>query len=181
MTVEETIKNRRSIRKFQDQEVPDILVRKLIEAAQLAPSAYNAQPSKFVIIKDKETKQKLKANNIFKQDFVYEAPLIIICCADPDVYPKERFDPVFSHATEIGGNIGAVRDLSISTQNLVLMAASLGLGSCYIGLINRNKAKEILDIPRSYVMPFVVIIGYPDEKPESKSRKKIEELIIAEF
>jgi nitroreductase len=181
MTVEETIKIRRSIRKFRSQEVPDILVRKLIEAAQIAPSAYNAQPSKFVIVKDEETKQKLKANNIFKQDFVYEAPLIIICCADPEVYPKERFDPVFSQATEIGGDIGAVRDLSISTQNLVLTAAGLGLGSCYIGLINRNKAKEILNISRSYVLPFAVIIGYPDEKPGPKPRKKIGELIIAEF
>lgn len=181
MTVEEVIKNRRSIRQFRDQEVPEVLIRKLIDSARLAPSAYNAQPAKFVIIKDRSTKQKLKANSIFKHDFVYQAPLIIICCADPEVYPKERFDPVFSNASEIGGDIGAVRDLSISAQNLVLTADSLGLGSCYIGLIDRNKAKEVLGIPGNYVMPFALILGYPNEKPEAKPRKGIEEFISAEL
>ena len=108
MEVKEAIKTRRSIRKFQSKEVPDDLIKELVEAARLAPSAYNAQPSKFVIVKSEATKQKLKDGEIFKQNFVCLAPLIIICLADPGVFPKERFEPTFSKPKEIGGDMGAV-------------------------------------------------------------------------
>jgi len=178
MRIEEAIKKRRSIRRFKDRGVSSLLINKLITAAQLAPSAYNGQPSKFIIVEDKRTKQKFRENNIFKQDFVYQAPVIIICCADPGVYPQEKFNPTYSNAADIGGEIGAVRDLSISTQNLVLMATGLGLGTCYIGLIDRSKTKEIFSIPQNYVIPFAVIVGHPDETPTSTPRKKLAELII---
>jgi nitroreductase len=177
MTVEQAIKNRRSIRKYQGIKVPSSLIKKLLTAAQLAPSAYNAQPSKFIVITDKKIRQKLQDNNIFKHSFVYSAPLLIICCANPEVYPKEKFEPVYSNSAEIGGDVGAVRDLSISTQNLVLMATELGLGTCYIGIVNRNKIKEILNIPKNYVLPFVITVGYPDEKPKPSSRKPLKEII----
>lgn len=178
MNIEEVIKERRSIRKYQEIKVPPDSIAKLIEAARLAPSAYNAQPEKFIIIEAEEIKNKLKDNNIFRQDFVYRAPLIIVCCADPEVYPKEKFDPVFSGAAEIGGELGAVRDLSISAQNLVLMATSLGLGTCYIGLIDRNKIKDILSIPKNYVLPFVILAGFPDEEPKPLLRKEMGEFIL---
>lgn len=180
MQVEEAIKIRRSIRKYQAKAVPDNLIKELIEAARLAPSAYNAQPSRFFIIKDDTAKQKLKDNNIFKQPFIYNSPLIIICCADPDVYPKERFEPTYSKASEIGEKIGAVRDISFASQNLVLRATELGLGTCYIGLFNRDKikAKEVLNIPARYVLPFAILVGYPAEEPKPTPRKKIEEIIL---
>ncbi|MGA2418038.1 MAG: nitroreductase family protein [Candidatus Staskawiczbacteria bacterium] len=178
MKVEDAIKIRRSIRKYKDIAVPEDLINELIEAARLAPSAYNAQPWKFFIVKDKNLKQKLKDNNIFKHPFVYEAPLIIICCGDPDVFPKERFENIYSNASEIGGGVGAVRDVSIASQNLVLRATELGLGTCYIGLVNREKIKEILNIPKNYVLPFAILAGYPDEAPKPTPRKKIDEMLF---
>lgn len=178
MTIFEAIKTRRSIRKFKDKKVSQSLIKKLINTARLAPSAYNAQSSRFIIIDDKAGKQKLKDNNIFRQEFVYQAPLIIICCADTAVYPKERYEPVFSRASEIGGEVGAVRDLAIATQNLVLMATGLGLGSCYIGIINRDKLRKVFNIPKNYVLPFVIIAGYPDEKPGKLVRKNIEHYLF---
>lgn len=110
MSVKTVIKKRRSIRKYQDKKVSNNLIRELIDAARLAPSAYNAQSARFFIVKGVTIKQKLKENNIFKQDFVYTAPIIIVCCADQNVFPKERFEPVYSNPREIGGEIGAVRD-----------------------------------------------------------------------
>jgi nitroreductase len=178
MRIGDIIQKRRSIRKYQNKDIPEDFIEKLIDAARLAPSAYNGQPSKFVVIRDKKIKQMLKDAQSFKHDFVYTAPLIIICCADPEVYPKERFEPTYSNAAEIGGDIGAVRDLSISSQNLVLMATELGLGTCYVGLVDRNKIKEILNIPKNYVLPFVITVGYPDETPGPLIRKDLTDFIL---
>lgn len=177
MNLEEAINQRRSIRKYQDTKVPADFVEKLIAAVRLAPSAYNAQPTKLLIIADEKTKQELRANNIFRQEFVYQAPLIIAFLADPAVYPQEKFEPVFSNAAEIGGEVGAVRDLSISAQNLVLTATSLGLGTCYIGIVNRNKFKEMFNLPPNYVLPFVIIAGFPGEESKPLIRKDASEFI----
>lgn len=178
MKVKDAIESRRSIRKFLEKEIPDSVVLQLIESACLAPSAYNAQPWRFVIIKSKEQKELLKQNNIFKQPFVYKAPVIIVCLADADVFPKERFENTFSNASEIGGQVGAVRDISIASQNLVLQATELGLGTCYIGLVDREKLKEIFKIPKDFALPFVIILGYPAESPAPALRKKTKEIIL---
>jgi len=178
MDIKNVIEKRKSIRKYQDKEIPDSLIDELVEAARLAPSAYNAQPLKFVILKSKDIKERLKKNKIFKQNFVYDAPIIFICCGDPEVYPKERLEPIFSNPSEIAGEVGAVRDVSIAAQNLVLRATDLGLGTCYVGLIAREKAREILGIPKNYVMPFVITVGYPAEEPEPTPRKDKDDLIL---
>ena len=178
MTLSDAIKARRSIRKFQSRPVPADFIEKLVAALRLAPSAYNAQPVKLMIISDAALKEKLKAERVFRQDFVYDAPLIIVCCADPGAFPEEKFDPVFSRVAEIGGEVGAVRDLSLGAQNLVLMATDLGLGSCYIGVIDRPKLKALLNIPAAYVLPFVIIAGFPDEEAKPLVRKDVKEYLM---
>lgn len=174
MKVEEAIKTRRSIRKFQDKKVPDDLINKLIEAARLAPSSHNAQPWKFFIVKDEVLHQKLKENNIFSGAFVYEAPVIIICCADPDLSVRPS-DSIFSDQ-DVQGK--AARDLAFASQNLILQAQELGLGTCYIGMLDRKKTKEILNIPENYVLPYAIIAGYPAEIPNATIRKKIDEITL---
>ena len=81
-------------------------------------------------------------------------------------------DLIFSDQ-DIQGKAG--RDLSFASQNLVLRSTELGLGTCYIGMVNRDKLKEILNIPQNYLLPYVIIAGYPDAKsktliPEKKYR-----------
>jgi nitroreductase len=181
MDTKDVIKIRRSIRKYQKKEVPNSLIEKLVEAARLAPSAYNAQPTKLVILKSREIKEKMKKNKIFRQDFVYGAPVIIAFLGDPEVYPKERLEPTYSNPSEIAGEIGAVRDISIAAQNLVLQATDLSLGTCYIGLVSRDKFKELLNIPKNYVLPFVITVGYPDENPKAMPRKSKKDLVVNEL
>jgi nitroreductase len=179
MTLKNIIEKRRSVRKFKDEKVPDDLVKELIDAARMSPSACNAQPWRFVIIQKDEDKELLKKNDIFKQTFVYEAPLIIICLGDPSVFPRKELEKHYgSFDEEIFGEIGAIRDVTIGAQSLVLRATDLGLGTYYIGLVERKKLKEILGIPESYVLPFVIIAGYPDESPKASSRKSVKEIII---
>lgn len=174
MNVKAIITKRRSIRKYQDKKVSDVLVKELINAARLAPSGNNAQPARYFIVQDEKIKQKLKENKVFKQEFVYEAPVIIVCCGNPEAYPKEKLEPGFDDPFQIR----AVRDVSIAAQNLVLRATELGIGTCYIGWRHKGRIKKVLGIPKNYVVPFIITLGYPAERPKARLRKNIKELLL---
>ena len=171
MDIKEAINQRKSIRKYQDKKIPEEIIEELIDAARRAPSAKNTQSHKYFIVKDEETKNKLKKYNAFKQPFVYDAPLIIICCADPKQYPKSvDVDDTPEHYAFI--------DLSIASSFLVLRATELGLGSVFVAWIYRDKIKEVLNIPKEYIIPFVLSVGYPAEDPNPKSRKELNEILF---
>lgn len=125
MDVKEAIKRGRSIRAYKDKDVSDDLINELIDAVRLAPSGNNAQPWVFKIIKSKKEKDQLKRNKIFVQDFVCAAPVLIVCCTNPEVYPPSKIDSVGDDYYEKR----AIRDLSIAAQNMILRATELGLGT----------------------------------------------------
>ncbi len=174
MNVKEAIENRRSIRSYQDKAIPEDIISELIEAARLAPSGNNAQPWLYKIISDKKTINMLKDNKIFKQPFVYTAPTIIVCCANPSAYPKKEFVEELDDSNELR----AVRDLGLSAQNLVLRATELGIGTCYIGWVNKIKIKEVLNIPKEYIVPYVITIGYAASNPPERIKKEIKDILI---
>jgi len=174
MDVKKAIEKTRSVRKYQTKKIPSNLIEELIDAARLAPSGNNAQPWKYKVIASEKEKALLKENKIFKQDFVYKAPVIILCCADPEAYPKAEFEQGFDDAYELR----ALRDLAISSQNLILRATELGLGTCYVGWMNKPKTKEIFGLPERYVIPYFITLGYPADKPKTKSRKRTEEILL---
>ena len=134
MNVIEAIKSRRSIRKYKSEPIPDEDLIKILEAAQLAPSAGNRQPWKFIIVKDEEIKMRLseKANN---QIWICNAGVIVAALAmdkkDPTVY--ERW---------------VERDVMTAVEHMVLAAWELGYGTCWIGAFNQKEVKELLDIPK---------------------------------
>lgn len=172
MDVKKAIETRRSIRKYQNKAVPENLIRELIDAARLAPSGNNAQPSKYYIVTNEADRKKLKENEIFKQDFVYTAPVILVCCTDPGAHKNKVEGPGDAE------NFRAIRDVSIATAFLVLRATELGLGTCYVGWAQKDKIKDALNIPQEYIIPYVITIGYPDEQPQPTPRKKIDEIIL---
>ncbi|MDP2925880.1 MAG: nitroreductase family protein [Nanoarchaeota archaeon] len=173
MEVKDAIIKRKSIRKYKDLEIPKDLINEILDAARLSPSAYNAQPWKFKIINDKNVIKKLKKNNVFKNEFVYTAPLIIVCCGDTTCYPeraKENFE-----LKDL-----SLIDVTIACQSLILRATDLGLGTCYVGLIDRNKLKKILNISKNYIISYVITVGYPDLSEELgiTTRKKLNDIIL---
>jgi nitroreductase len=172
MDVKEATLKRRSIRKYQRKEVSPDLIRELIDAARLAPSGSNAQPGRYYIVKDKETKEKLKENQIFEQDFVCQAPVLIVCCSDLQSYRQG-----IKGWSEENEN-RALRDLSIASAFLVLRATELGLATCYVGWMKKDKIKDVLDLPRNYMVPFVIAVGYANEQPEPLPRKSIDEVLL---
>ncbi len=173
MDVKQAIQTRRSIRQYKVDEVADDLIQEILEAGRLAPTGRNTQPQKFYIIKSEEDKQKLKEKNIFKQDFVYQSPVIIICCADLDFY-NESYGPV----SQADANLKASRDMGIVSAFMILQATELGLGSCYIGSMEKEKIKQVLNLPANYFIPYAIVFGYPDEEPKKRIRKNLEDFIL---
>ena len=163
----EAIKTRRSIRKYKSTPVPESLLKDVLNAARLAPSADNSQPWKFVVVRDEQTKLRL-ANASNGQKFMAQAPVIIVACGIPD----EAFPTV-------GGYMSShVMDVSIAVDHLTLAAHSAALGTCWIAAFKEDKVREALGIPEDVRVVALTPLGYPDEVPERSTRKNLEELIV---
>jgi nitroreductase len=167
--VKKAIIKRKSIRNYSRKKVSDSLIKELIESARLAPSGGNVQSSKYFIISNEKIKNELRKNNVFVQDWVYSSPVIVLCLANPSEYKKTKY---YNKKTI------SIIDLSIASSYMVLRATELGLGTCYIGWRDENKIKKILSIPKNYLLPFAITLGFPAEFPKRKLRKDVNKIII---
>jgi nitroreductase len=173
MGVKELVEKRKSIRKFSNRGVSDEIINELIKTAMLAPSGCNLQPWKFAAIRSSEFKQKMRVDKIFYQDFVFNAPVLLICCATPKTY--YCLDDGLNKYDETR----ATRDLGIASAFLVLRAEELGLGSCFIAENpGFEKLKEMLNLEKEDVIPFAICLGFPAETPERKKRKDIKDVFL---
>ncbi len=143
-----------------------------MNATRLAPSGNNAQPWKFFIVQNKKVIDSFREEDVFPQDWVYSAPVIIVCCSDVNAYSKNVV------GIDDSNKIRALRDLSIASAHIVLRATELGLGTCYVGWRDEEKLKKILSISKNYVLPYVITVGYSDENPNARSRKKINDIML---
>ena len=161
----EIIQARRSIRRFKPDPVPDEHIRLLLEAARWAPSAGNIQPWEFIVVKDPKTIDLLKK---FSPGFIGRSPLVIAVCSNR------------ARAAKAGGRLAAeytsIVDCAMATQNMLLEAQALGLGSCVIKSFASAAIREILKVPEGVEVELLVAIGYPDEKPEPPPKLPIEKI-----
>lgn len=189
------LKSRRSIRKYLPREIPLELVDRVIEAARWAPSAHNAQPWRFFVIRKLEIKEKLAREMAerFQQDLEKDglpkelvadgatasfvrfstAPVIIMACVDMsqmDRYP----DPFRQKAEEVM----ATQSLAAALQNLLLSAAAVGLGGCWFcaPLFCPEIVKKIIGIPDHFIPQGLITLGYPDEVPDPPPRLPLDEI-----
>jgi len=162
MNVLEAIKTRRSIRKYKLSEIPVEDLKEILKAAQLAPSAGNKQPWRFVVVSDAETKRRL-AEVARNQMWIADAGVVVVALAmdknDPEVYAK-----------------WAEKDVMTAVEHMVLSAWSLGYGSCWIGAFKEEDVKEVLGIPENMTVVNLLPIGVPDQKPDARTRKPLNEL-----
>ena len=157
MEFDKVIENRRSIRKYKGTPVPRESVLKVLEAARVAPSAMHRQPWHFIVAEDEETRVKLAGN----QSWAADAPVIIVFLADPVTSPNWYHN-----------------DVGIAGEHIVLAAASLGLGTCWMGSTKRDaEIKEILGIPDELKVIAITPLGEPDEDKEPKDRKSLDEIV----
>lgn len=168
MDVFEAIKTRRSIRTFTNQEVSEIEIKKILDAARWAPSAGNVQPWIFVVVRNKEIKRKL-AEAALNQFFIEEAPVVIVVCAD-----RERSGMSYGSR---GTDLYCIQDTAAAAQNILLAAHALGLGACWVGAFNEEEVRLILKAPREVRPVAIIPIGRPAEKPRIIFKRPLSEIV----
>jgi nitroreductase len=156
----ETIRTRRSIRKYQERPVAEELVEKLLAAAMQAPSARNQQPWQFVVIDDPRLLAKIPGF-MPTAPMAGQAPLAILICGDLSLEKSSGYWVV---------------DCAAAVQNLLLAAHALGLGAVWCGVYPREPRMEglrrLLSLPENVKAHSLVVLGYPAEQvpPENRSR-----------
>ncbi|MCK4375909.1 MAG: nitroreductase family protein [Candidatus Brocadiae bacterium] len=160
----EAIKERRSIRSYEDREVEQEKLKQVLDAGRLAPSAGNRQEWKFVVVRDKELRGQL-VEAASGQQFVGEAPVVIVPCAVDHDHVMSCGHPSF------------LVDVAIAIDHMTLAARELGLGTCWIGAFDQQKVKDILGIPASVEVVELLPLGYPTSWPGPRPRKSLDEVI----
>jgi len=168
LQVIDVIKGRRSIREYSKEEVLDDTVRMLIDAAGWAPSAGNLQPWDFIVVRLNQQKKRL-AKAAYNQQFIAEAPVVIVACTNP-----KRSSSRYGLR---GSSLYCLLDTALAVQNILLTAHSLGLGTCVIGAFDEKQVKKILKLPDDIRPVAIVPVGHPVEKPKPPARRDLNEIV----
>ena len=158
MDVYEAIRVRRSVRRYvRGAEVPEEHLRKIMEAARLAPSARNSQPWRFVVVKDAGVKRRLP-EACYRQMFLADASVVITALGIP---PESRW---------------YMQDPMIAVEHMVLEATELGYGTCWIGAFDEGEVKRVLSIQDEVKVVCLLAVGVPAESPPPRPRKRLDEV-----
>jgi nitroreductase len=168
------IKTRRSIRRFQEKDVPDETLNRLLEAARWAPSWANTQCWHFVVVKDASIKKKIQETLSDRNPSslaVVKAPVLLVVCGRlkksgfyNDRYPT-KFGDWFMY------------DLGLASQNLCLTAHDSGLGTVIVGLFDHDRVGDIIKMPPGYEALVLIPLGYPDHEPSPPKRRELEDFV----
>jgi nitroreductase len=155
MSFLELAKKRYSVRDFKPNAVEREKLQTILEAGRVAPTGGNRQPQRLVVIQQREELTKVsKAANIF------EAPLVILVCAERETAWVRPFD---------GKNISDI-DASVVTDHMMLQATELGLGSVWICYFNSDTLKREMNLPDAWEPVNILAIGYANDKAASPDR-----------
>jgi nitroreductase len=172
----EAIQNRRSIRKYKDQPVEEDLLLKIIDCGRLAPSDSNTQPWNFIIVRSEEMRKAL-AHVSHEQDWMFAAPVFIVCVADIRVATSETGPLDINEDTPGIGPKQIILDTAIAGENIVLAAEALGLGTCWVSWFVQDEIRPVLGIPSDKYVVSIITMGYPDQTPKQRPRRSLEEVI----
>ncbi|MCK4928109.1 MAG: nitroreductase family protein [Methanosarcinales archaeon] len=156
----DTIYKRRSVRKFTSDPVERQIVEKLIQDAQMAPSAGNLQARDFIVVTNMAVRKKLKEAAL-DQKFIVQAPVVIVFCAN-----TPRSSRIYSGR----GELYSIQDASISVMVMMLAAHDMGLATCWVGAFNETDVAEILMIPHNIRPICMLALGYSADTPKASNR-----------
>ncbi|BCB95752.1 NADH dehydrogenase [Dissulfurispira thermophila] len=162
-----TIKERRSIRNFKKKDIPDEIIKKLVDALIWAPSAGNLQSRKFYFVRDEKIRHDIAAAAL-NQNFIAEAPLVVVGYTDRKI--ENRYG-------DRGVHLYSIQDVACSIMNMMLTACENGLGSVWVGAFRESDVFEILDMPNNLRPVVIVPIGYPSKIPSAPLRVSAKEAV----
>jgi nitroreductase len=172
--LDEVIRNRRSIRRFEKQEVEAEKLEAILEAARWAPSWGNSQCWHFIIIQDREQKEKLAETLTTKNPAslsVVDAPVVLAICGESKKSGYYNGKQITRYQDWM------LYDLGLVTQNICLTAHNLGLGSVIVGSFNHEMVEQVLHIPKGYEVVSLLPLGYPAHSPSAPKRKDIQAFV----
>jgi nitroreductase len=164
----EVVKQRRSVRAFTGALVEADKLAAILDAARLAPSAGNLQAYQVVVADDAGSKKALAAAAL-GQDFLAEAPVVLVFCASP-----QRSESKYGLR---GTALYCIQDATIAACYAQLAAAAQGLASCWVGAFDEARVKAALRLPRQLRPISLLPIGYAAEAPERPQRRALDELV----
>jgi len=184
MDIFEAIKERRSCRKFLPESISEEVIEKILVAATWAPSPLNAQPWEFIVVTNKEIKEKIfseadrcrkwaieksgwKWLEKYRLNFLKTAPVIVAVVGDPKKTGMDMFQ-------EEGG-VGYQHACAAAIQNMHLASHALGLGSLWFTLFDKKPMREILGAVPEKTPLGLVCIGKTDGESPQTARKDVKE------
>ena len=162
MELLDVMQQRYSVRKFDTKNIEEEKLDKILEAGRIAPTACYFQPQRILVIRKKENIDKLKKCT----PFTFDAPVILLVCVDKDISWVRKYDKK---------NHGEI-DVSIVTAQMMLEAASIGIGSTWVCSFDPQKVKEEFCLPSNYEPINILPLGYPKKegKPSEKHYERYE-------
>lgn len=174
--------NRRSIRKYSDREVSQELLDSILDAAMRAPTCGNMQLYSVIVTRSEEGKRALAPAH-FNQPMVTGAPVVLTVCADYNRFTRwcelSDADPGYDNFLSF---MSAMSDATIFAQQIVTIAESKGLGTCYLGTVtyNADKISEILNLPDLCIPVACITLGWPDEEGVETERLPLRAVVHEE-
>jgi nitroreductase len=170
----ETIKLRRSVRKFKNKKIPHDIIEKIIDAAIYSPSWRNTQAPYYYVIEDYELKSKLAIDfSEWNQRIIDNAPIVLVITCEKNLSGSNK-DGSFATPKR---DAWRMFDCGIATQTIVLAAFEYGIGSVIMGIFDPDNVSYLINLPSNYEVIALVGLGYPDEQPIMPKRKSIEEVL----
>ena len=161
----DSIKNRRTIRKYKQQDIPDDLLNGLLEEAFRAPTMGNMQLYSVIVTRDPAMKERLAPAH-FHQPMLTEAPVVLTFCADFNRFVKWCDLSNAKHGYDnFQSFVSALLDVTIFAQQFNTIAEMNGLGCCYLGTTTYNAPDiaSVLNLPKLVVPVITLTVGYPDD------------------
>lgn len=153
------VKDRRSVRKFSVKPINKRILEEIVDCARLAPSAQNIQPWVFLVVTEKERLAEI-SKTVDWGPFIKDAVACVVVCGRKEV--KRH-----------------VEDCCLASENIMLAAKSLGVGSCYVAALGKDieQARKLLEVPEDFEIVSLIPLGYFEENPEPHDKKRMGDVI----
>ena len=157
----EVIKTRRSIREYTDKPIPDEVLERVLNAARIAPSGGNHQPTRLIVLKDPDAIKALA--EIYCGEEYRQAPVIIVACGKVVGFNRGQYM----------GDYSMLMDVAVAMDHLILAARAEGLATCWKGSFDNAVLKPHFGIPENFQIVALTALGYPEGNPFVETDKRI--------
>jgi nitroreductase len=163
------LRGRRSICRYRADPVPDEMIEQLLEAGRWAPSVNNLQPWNLIVVRDAVIREQMAQCTYYlgvPRVRLNESPVVIVLCG----VERDRIYHEFLNG-----------DVAMAAVQMMLQAKAMGLGTCWVGGLDREAIAGLLRIPDPFEVVCLLTVGFPTEEPEPAPRRPLDEIVHSEL